>query len=462
VPRILFCCAALAVFVLSCRADEPTSGSETLIRLRVSPAAAAQPALRYQLLPELAEMNPGNPVQNYMKCFMEQQKFFFDKASFERREKLLAMPLKELPAQDVLDSGELPLSQADWAARLDAPDWQVLLKAKTDGVTLLVPDVQEIRSLAKPLKLRFRAEVACGRFDLGIRTAKTMFAMAQHLGEHPTLIATLVGILMANAAIDPLEEMLEQPGCPNLYWALTKLPTPLVSAEKGAQGERLWIAVEFRGLDEIAPMTADQLDRFAAHVDKLLGAEKPFAPGQGIRGAVEAQVKAEGKLSAARRRLIEFGFAEERLLHFPPEQIVLLDEKREYQVRRDDILKLMSLPMSQAAVLAAGAKPAAEPPLFAHRLVEGLQRVSWKQGKLDQRIALLRHVEAIRMYAAAHNGALPARLSDVPVPLPDDPFTGKRFQYEQTGGTAHIRATAPGDNDNDPPFRIHYELTIRQ
>ncbi len=460
--RILFCCASLVVFALPCLADETISGSETLIRLRVSPASAPKPALRYQLLPELAEMNPGNPVQNYLKCFMEQQKFFFDKASFERREQLLAMPLKELPTQDVLDSGGLPLAQADWAARLDNPDWQVLLKVKTEGVGLLIPDVQEVRSLANPLKLRFRAEVGCGRFDQALRTAKTMFAMARHLGEHPTLVGSLVGCSMAAMAIGPLEEMLEQPGCPNLYWALTKLPVPLVSFENGAEGERVWAAVEFRDLDESAPMSADQIKRFIAHVEKLLGDGKPGKSEQGIRDAVAQRIKADGRLSAARRRLIDSSYTEERLLRFPPDQIILLDEKREYQVRRDDALKLMSLPMWQAVALAGKPKPAGEPPLFADRLIEGVSSVYWKRGKLDQRIALLRHVEALRMYAAEHDGAFPAKLSDVSVPLPEDPFTGKPFRYELTGGTAHIRGTPPGENQKDPLFNIHYEVTIQK
>ena len=34
----------------------------------------------------------------------------------------------------------------------------------------------------------------------------------------------------------------------------------------------------------------------------------------------------------ARRRLVEHGLAEERLLRFPPEQVILLDEKA--RVRR--------------------------------------------------------------------------------------------------------------------------------
>jgi hypothetical protein len=148
---------------------------------------------------------------------MEQHKFFFDKEAFQRREKLLAMPLKELPAQELQDYGGYALSQADWAARLDKPDWQILLKLKTDGVGLLLPDLQEMRQLANALKVRFRAEVALGRFDDALRTAKTLFAMTRHLGEHPTLIGDLVGIAVAFVAIGPLEEMLEPEALGALY-----------------------------------------------------------------------------------------------------------------------------------------------------------------------------------------------------------------------------------------------------
>jgi hypothetical protein len=81
--------------------------------------------------------------------------------------------------------------------------------------------------------VRFRSEVALGRFDDAVRTAKTLFALSRHLGEDPTLVGNLVGLAVANMAIDSLDEMLEQPGCPNLYWALTKLPTPLVPVDRG-------------------------------------------------------------------------------------------------------------------------------------------------------------------------------------------------------------------------------------
>src|SRR4051794_18825534 len=228
--RRLLGCAVLIAVVVPCRADPAGAPppTETLIRLSVSPAPAPKPALRYLLLPGLKEMNPGNPCAAYLKCFMGQQKFFFDKETVQRRKALLAMPLAALPAEEVLKYGEEALSQADWAARLDAPDWQMLLKARTEGVAVVLADLQQLESLAMTLKVRFRAEVALGRFDAAIRTAKTMFAMARHHGAHPTLAGSLMGFPIADEAVGPLEEMLEQPGCPNLFWALANLPSPLV------------------------------------------------------------------------------------------------------------------------------------------------------------------------------------------------------------------------------------------
>jgi hypothetical protein len=143
----------------------------------------------------------------------------------------------------------------------------------------VLPDVQQIRPLANAIQVRFRSEVALRRFDDAIQTAKTMFAISRHMSEHPTLIGNLVGIATANLAIGALEEMLEQPGCPNVYWALTNLPIPLVPLDKGMGGERALVLSEFRDLDESDPMSADKLRKFIAHMDRLLGVGKPSQPG---------------------------------------------------------------------------------------------------------------------------------------------------------------------------------------
>ncbi len=80
---------------------------------------------------------------------------------------------------------------------------------------------------------------------------------------------------------------------------------------------------------------------------------------------------------------------------------------------------------------------------------------------LEQRIALLRHVEALRLYAADHDGRLPTTLAEVAVPLPPDSFTGKPFLYTVEGATAHLRGSPPPGKETEAAFSVHYVVTIR-
>jgi hypothetical protein len=458
VPRAFICFTVLAVFALPCRADGTVPSPETLIELKVMPAPAPRPAFRYLLLPELRAMNPGNPVQSYIKCMMEQQNFFFDKEAFDRRERLLAMPLKELPAQPGLEEyGRSVLSHVDWAARLDNPNWEILLKMRRDGFGTLLPEVQQLRGPARALKVRFRAEIALGRFDDAVRTATTIFAMGRHLGEHPCWIAELVGIAIAFQAIEPLEEMLQQPGCPNLFWALTNLPCPLIPVRKGIEGERMMLHWLFRDLDQSAPMTADQIKSYVEFLDKQ---NRDVMPDKTkVRVWLDARNEDQDKIEAARRRLVEYGLPEERLLGFPVDQVLLLDEKREMEARFDDFTKTMTLPIWQGEALTARSAGPKEPSLVGDGLTLGTS-ARRAQGRLDQRIALLRVVEALRLHAAEHNRTLPAKLSEISLPLPDDPLTGKPFRYEFTGAMAHLRG-APTGQEKIAAFNIHYEVIVQ-
>ena len=429
-------CAVVLFSVLAApgRAQQAGTRPDIVIRLCVTPAAAPEPALKYLLLPDLQEMNPGNPIQGYMKCFLEQYRFVFDEQEFDKREILLTMPLDDLSVQEPPGFSRLILAQADAAARLDNPDWQILLKLRADGFETLLPDVQAMRTVARALQARFRAEVAAGRIDDAIRTAKTMFAMSRHLGEHPTLIGELVGIAIAATAIEPLEEMLQQPNCPNLYWALTNLPAPFISCKAALEGERLTLWGFTRDLDSAAPMGPDAIKKFIDRLDKLIGENSPNIANGGVRGYLSARTKDEKKLAAARERLVKSGLSSDRLKAFQGDQVILLDEARELLARFDEIAKIMVFPPWQFEALTEKAGVAKrEQTLLADALLPAQSAVHQAHGRMAQRIALLRHVEAVRMYAAEHKGALPAKLSDLTVPLPDEPFTGKPFRYELDG-----------------------------
>jgi hypothetical protein len=459
--RLLLAIAALAALAPGSRAAEPA------VRLDVRPMAAPKPALKYLLLPEVGELKPGNPVQWYVRCFMEQRNFFYNKQAAAERARYRTMPLAELPAQELRGYGGSATSQADWGARLDTPDWQVTDRVQTEGTDLRLPEVDSMRLLGMALQVRFRGEAARRDFDDAVRTAKTMLALARHLGEHPTTAANRTGLAVAQMALDTLEEVVQQPGCPNLYWALTDLPCPLVDLRKGVQGDRVLAAAELQALRDDAVMTGEQIEELVSRLSGRLGyaREQEGQPPRSFRAALKARTGDPKQIGDIRGRLLANvkaqGVLEKvsafRVAAFPAEQVVLLNEKREYEIRRDEELKLLSLPVWQADALGGAARGG----LFA----EFLPRVTEarrEQARVEQRVALLRHVEALRMYAADHDGKLPAALADVPVPLPTDPFTGKPFEYRLDGATAHLRGGAPKGEEKNPLFSARYEITVRK
>ena len=248
---------------------------------------------------------------------------------------------------------------------------------------------------------------------------------------------------------------------PNLYWALTNLPHPLVPLNKGIGGERDIFLGWFRDLDDSAPMSEDQLKRFITPLDVALAGRKPIKPGD-VRTWLEMRTKDEGEVRAARRRLVEYGLPEERLLRFPADQVILLDEKREYEVHRDDVLKLMNLPMRQAISLAAQIEPSKERALFADPMVEGLLSINRPQARLDQRNRPAPARRSLGMYAGEHDAHFPRSYPSLSVPLPDDPFTGGPFRYEVNGGTASLRGSPPPGEEKNPVYNVHYEVTLRR
>jgi len=78
---------------------------------------------------------------------------------------------------------------------------------------------------------------------------------------------------------------------------------------------------------------------------------------------------------------------------------------------------------------------------------------------VDRQIALLQCVEAIRAYAAIHNGNLPDALADlVETPAPMDPVTGQPFEYEVKANVAVL--TAPVPAGGRPDQGVRYEISV--
>ena len=74
---------------------------------------------------------------------------------------------------------------------------------------------------------------------------------------------------------------------------------------------------------------------------------------------------------------------------------------------------------------------------------------------IDRQFAAIRCIEALRLYAAAHHGELPATLEEIKeVPVPLNPMTGKPFPYHLEGKTAVLDADGGLTNTPRPQYRV--------
>jgi hypothetical protein len=81
-------------------------------------------------------------------------------------------------------------------------------------------------------------------------------------------------------------------------------------------------------------------------------------------------------------------------------------------------------------------------------LLPAIHKVAVAFNRLERRITALRIIEAVRMYAAAHEGRLPDKLADITeAPVPKDPGTGQPFQYRRDNKAATLIA---------PPLKLRF------
>ncbi len=455
---LTLCCALLWAL--------PVMGQEQLpvTKLALSPQGEPKPALKFLLLPDLLDKKPGNSVQAFYKCFMEQNVLYHDKQLVEDRTKWLTCPLADLP-KDAENYGGTSARQALYAARLEGCDWQILQQLKSDGINLLLPDIQQLRSLSQVLKVRTRGQVKAGKFDDAIRTIQTNLALAKCLGEHPTLIGNLVGIAIAQQTIGTIEKLIQQPGAPNLYWALVQLPSSLVDVRQALQGERVFVRSEFAGFTDPSRVWSD--DDIAQIIAKVRGNSGMLNTKEAFADA-ERWVKARSEdaawLQKSQQNLIELGCPEAKVKQYPPGQVIFLRLLFRQEVLRDDMAKWAALPFWQADEAmerTESAKLTDIEDILASSLSAAVRKVRAAQARLDQRFAMLQVVEAIRLHAAAHDGKLPATPGDIKLPLPVDPVTGKPFEYTLRDGRGLLVNTVPKGTEKIMANHIRYEITLR-
>lgn len=459
------------VLVAGAVGAEPTPAK----RLTLQPMATPSPALKYRLLPTLAEQTPGNAAFEYYRaCSAE----LLSHRSAEMSKKIhawLEPPPSQLPRKEMdWILRYRPLQAIDQGARREYVDWQMTGRLRQEGAGLRTPELQELRDFANLLKLRAGLEVAGGQYDQAVYSLETGFALARHLGEVPTLISGLVGIAIASQVAHQLETLIQSPNSPNLYWALTNLPRPLVSLRKPFQGDNLTLEKEIplpKGLEARAVSPAEaralmnQLTRLIQGID---GVPADLPSPQVELAAAALVVKS---YTPAKHFLIGRGLDAARVEAMPAPQVVFLAARLQFDQMHDDLHKWLHLPYWEAQPglartledFAAARSSMEAGPMLAATFLSSADKVLLAQARLERQLAALRVVEALRLHAAAHDGQLPAALRDVTeVPIPIDPVTGKDFEYRRDGAAASLTAPPPPGYPDVPPHRLHYEITLKR
>jgi hypothetical protein len=256
---------------------------------------------------------------------------------------------------------------------------------------------------------------------------------------------------------------------PNLYWALAGLPRPIHDLRLSMRSERkslpamIPLLAKARSQELSALEWRQTMTDVSRYVTDTLSSNKTvekhdfdqdFKPGgSGLLAlpAAQAHYALSRKMSADDVALLD------------SQTVVAAYYFDQYQQLGDDIEKslglgfpqmIKSLKDTEAELEQIRAAAPANPFL---PVIPSIERAAENFARADREVAALTAVEALRSYAASHEGKLPEHLEDVTdTPVPVNPCTGKPFEYKLANETAVISSAEPVGS------RLEYTIRIRK
>jgi len=434
------------------------------VDLTIQGAALPKPALKYRLLPPFLDRHPGNAVPLYLKAIAREStsdtvwKEFYDKVYPSVEKPPAKLPVEQF--QSTLRHFAGTLHSLEMATRRDRCDWEPPLREE-NPLAIRLPEVNQFREMARVLTAEIRLRVAQGKYDSALHDLQTGYAMARHLGDDSLLISSLVGCAIVGSMNSELEKLIQSPGSPNLFWALADLPDPLVDFRKSYESEEALAYLLFPEMQrpERLRYTPEQwsnlLDSYLKKLGELSESDTPISN-------LVRQAAIAAAVPISRERLVARGRAPAEVEKMPPAQALLTDVFESYDDYRHELFKWSALPYWQAregiARSDARLKAASSAPLggisasLARLLLPAISSVMRRHAEMQQQMAALRIVEAVRAHVA-EKGRLPASLGEIKdLPIPLNPATGKPFPYRLEKDRAVL--TADGFVDRQREYRL--------
>ena len=470
-------------------ADESSKRMEVM-RLKVYPQAAPVPALRHRLIPAPADRTDGNSALFYLKAmgFVEQvhvrialsklEKKWRDEATVEeqgsgnyppyswRDMSPDLLPLEQVKEYLDLISFQEPLL-FDAARRINYSQDRAM-EREPDPINYLLPEVQQMRELARQQTVRLRYAIAEDRINDAVEIVGQILAMANHIGDDEFIVSGLVGVAIEGIAIEQGLSLSQHPDAPNLYWAITVCPQPLVDFSNAMETERKRLILQFPLLKEVDEKVrpegfwSDFTARMLPQWNKFAVQWNAWNHNANLPENVD-QFQLAWRIAtqyeSARQFLAEAcGMSAEQLDRYPKTQVVFLAMVKYHAIAADEAMIPFYLPYftrakwkespnrkrwrSELGWIAETSETTLVPnDQFVAAVTRG-----------EQQLALWRTVEAIRMTAAANSGQAPNTLDDLVVPAPLDPVANKPFDYSVEGQTITIAGARVS--------RVRYQLII--
>lgn len=426
-------------------AGEPQKPQVEEIHLTVRPAAVPVPAMRYHFMPDLIDQVPGNAALLYLTAARQMGATRGEGENTppgsddEKIDRWLAAPPQDLPRDEVrnlLDRYAGALNQFRLASLRDHCDFDP--PYRTEGYRTLVPYLSDARSLARLAALSARLKIATGDFGGAVADLSLPFVQAHHLDNQAFLVQLMVAQAVDQLALRQVQDFIARESSPNLYWALGDLPSPLLDFRSATRMDRAGAFFTIPQLKNArdGKLTAQEWRDALATMSDVRGNNGLHAYGVTRPEPFMLALLSVKQYPAAKQYLLDQKIPLNQVEEMDAAQVIGLYQFSQFEHWTQEVDKGLALPYWQGI----GMIDASE-----RRMQEAARKDPWslvgvfspviKQTythvvMAERRVALWRTVEAVRAYAAAHDGTPPARLQDLTdTPAPLDPMTGQPFAY---------------------------------
>lgn len=464
----VFLALCIAGFVAAPAAAQSQPSTDTSFKpdnrsFELTPVGPPAPTLKYRFHFSMAERIPGNAAPLILDAILlmgptaaqtiGKANDAYEAGDFKTFDSL-ADSLDLAPVWDELDP----------AMRRLHSDFDPPLREKHE-LTLL-PHLVSIRTLAWLIRIRAVRQLEQGKVNDAISTIRLGYELTDKMTD-PVIISALVSAGCTRIVSDATARLMNNPGSPNLYWALVNEPLRYPILRRAWDAEHEWAYVvrpRLAGLRDGDEPTPQQWRTILVDDMATVYADHENNRGAGVRPRPDPINDTSPKLLARARQ----DYAESH--HVSADQAAKVDPAialghfyfRQWQIAQDDLSELRGLPYPLLLLKTAESwdnlqrlkQEQPTNPFLEH--IAHMHRAVYAFARADRELAALTTVEALRSYAAAHQGRLPGKLEELTeTPTPVNPVTGKPFEYRVADNVATIA-------DTKSESTLSYTVKIRE